>query len=240
MSARRRQETLTRRRWSDADLVQLCALYPDTPTLQLARKLKRTITAVYATARALGITKSAAYLASPAGCRLRRGDNIGVAYQFKKGHVPANKGLRRPGWARGRMVETQFKKGGFPVNRDPDFYVLGALRVNTDGYIDMRVSFDKGGKGWRALHRILWEDAHGSVPRGHVVIFKNRDKLDVALDNLELITFAENMRRNTIHNLPAPLRDTIQLLGQLRRRINEKQDRRSAGSPVRDAGGPAR
>jgi len=228
------------RPWTPAQLARLRADYADRPTAQLARSIRRPISSVYGKAAALGLHKSAAYLAGPHACRLRSGENIGAAYRFQKGHVPANKGLRRPGWAPGRMAQTQFQRGHFPVNRDPDYYVLGALRVNSDGYIDMRVSFDKGGKGWRALHRILWEDAHGSVPRGHVVIFKNRDKLDVALDNLELITFAENMRRNTIHNLPAPLRDTIQLLGQLRRRINEKQDRRSAGSPVRDAGGPAR
>jgi len=60
----------------------------------------------------MGLTKSAAYLASPAACRLRKGDNVGAARRFRPGHVPANKGLRRPGWSTGRMAETQFKKSG--------------------------------------------------------------------------------------------------------------------------------
>lgn len=129
------------------------------------------------------------------------------------------------------MRETQFKKGQWPLNKDPDFYVIGALRVNSDGYIDMRISFAPGACGWRGLHRILWQDAHGPIPRGHCLVFKDRDKLNVELENLELITFAENMRRNTIHNLPAPLKQAIQTLGVLKRAINrrtrrEEQDRR--------------
>ena len=85
-----------------------------------------------------------------------------------------------------------------------------------------------GSRSWRALHVILWEDAHGRVPPGHCLRFRDGDSLNVDLDNIELITRAENMRRNTIHHLPAPLRNTIALLGTLNRSIREKQDRRPA------------
>ena len=149
--------------------------------------------------------------------------------------MPATKGMRRPGFAAGRMRETQFKKGRRTHNADPDFYVLGALRVNTDGYIDMRTSFQPGALGWTALHRVLWEDAHGPIPKGFCLRFKDGDPLNVELSNLKLISRADNMLKNTIHNLPAPLRTTINVLGQLKRRIREKQDRRSAQSPVRHA-----
>lgn len=219
---------MNRKRWTAADRRLLRKLYPDLPTVDVARRMGRSVPAIYGRAQILGLRKSQAYLASPAACRLRRGDNVGAACRFQKGHVPANKGLRRPGWAPGRMADTQFKKGQFPVNRDPDFYVLGALRVNSDGYIDMRISFAPGSTGWRGLHLILWEDAHGAIPKGHCLRFRDGDALNVELDNLELIPRADNMRRNSIHNLPEPLRKTINVLGQLKRRIREKQDRRSA------------
>ena len=131
--------------------------------------------------------------------------------------------------------ETRFKKGHFPANRDPDFYVIGALRINTDGYIDMRTSFEPGARGWTALHRVLWEDAHGPVRKGFCLRFRDRDSLNVELTNLELISRKDNMLRNTVHNLPAPLVGAINMLGQLKRRIREKQDGRSAQSPVRHA-----
>lgn len=211
-------------------------LYPDATTAQIMRALERSQPAIYARAIKLGLKKSAAVHADATKSgRFTKLTQSGILYRFQKGHVPANKGLRRPGWAPGRMAETQFKKGGFPANRDPDFYVIGALRVNTDGYIDMRISFDRGTKGWRGLHRILWEDAHGPIPKSHCLRFKDSDPLNVELNNLVLITRAENCRANSIHNLPAPLRNAIQLLGQLKRRIHEKQDRRLTQSPVRDA-----
>lgn len=226
---------MKRQRWSADDLAMLREHYPHVATTKLARALGRPLNRVYARANLLWLRKTPEYLASPDACRLRRGDNVGAPFRFPKGHVPANKGLRRPGWAPGRMRETQFKPGQFPFNRDPEFYVLGALRVNTDGYIDMRISFERGAKGWRGLHRILWEDANGPVPHGHLLYFKDGDRLNVELGNIGLRSFAESMRNNTIHNLPAPLKASINLLGQLKRRIREKQDRGSAQPPVRSA-----
>lgn len=192
-------------------------------------------------ASALDVHKSRAFKASVLSGMIVSGHaERGIAFRYPKGHVPANKGMRRPGWGPGRMRETQFKKGEFPRNKDPDFLVLGALRVNVDNYIEMRTSFDAGAKGWTGLHRILWEDAHGEIPKGRVVVFRDGDSLNCCIENLELITRAELCKRNSIHNLPKPLKSAIQLLGQLKRRIREKQDRGSAQPFVRNVGGPSR
>lgn len=227
---------MTRRyaQWSVAEIAVLRRMYANHPTAAIAAKLDRAPSHVYAKAAKLGLRKSKEYFASPAACRMQPGHARGAAFRFQKGHVPANKGLRRPGWKRGRMDANWFKKGQFPFNLDPDFYVLGALRVNADGYIDIRISFELGAKGWRGLHRVLWEDAHGPVPAGFCLRFKDGDKLNVELANLELIARADLMRRNTVHNLPQPLRSTIHVLGQLKRRIREKQNRGSPQSPVRN------
>lgn len=232
---KRRMHAEPIKRWSADEIALLRALYPNTPTSGIAARLGKPIQNVYQAAARYGLKKSDEYMASPAACRLRRGDNIGAAYRFKKGHVSFNKGLRRPGWAPGRMAETQFKKGQFPVNKDPEFYVPGALRVNSDGYIEMRTSFDLGSLGWTSLARVLWEDAHGPVPKGYALKFKDGDTLNVELPNLELISRADLMRRNTIHNYPPPLKSAIRLLKKVKRAISEKQDRGSAQPPVRDA-----
>jgi len=206
--------------WTDAEIWQFIALYPDMENSKLARKFGRTTGSINTAAGVLGVHKSAEYCSSLAW--RSRLPIVGRPWRFPRGHVPANKGSRRPGWFAGRMRETQFKKGHFPVNRDPDFYVLGALRVNSDGYIDMRVSFEPGAKGWRGLHRILWEDAHGPIPPGHIVSFKDGDRLNVELRNLALVSFADNLRRNSLHNYPKPLASTIQLLGALKRTLNRR------------------
>ena len=229
-----------KRLWNAVDDVLLLARYPHEPTPSLARDFRRTLSAVYGRAAILGLTKSAEYLASPDACRLRRGDHPGVPFQFKKGHVPANKGLRRPGWGPGRMKETQFKAG----QRGNRWVPVGSTRI-CDGYQYTKVRdvrSTKGGAGfvpwtvnWKPTHVLLWEKHRGRVPRGHAIAFRNRgDKRDIRLDNLECISRGELMARNTIHNLPEPLVETIQLLGALNRQIrrrtrsHEEQDRRPA------------
>lgn len=217
---------LRRKLWTDVEIWRLIALHPDMSNARLARRIGHPVASVTQMATKLGLHKTREYLSTiPAATGMTE---AGRVFRFPKGHVPANKGLRRPGYAPGRMRATQFKKGGFPPNRDPDFYVPGALRVNADGYIDMRTSFAKGPLGWTALHRILWMDAHGPIPKRFKLRFKDGDKLNVELGNLELISDGDLLRRNSIHRFSPVLRSTINMLGQLKRRIREKQDGRSA------------
>ncbi len=240
--------------WTAAEDRVLRRLYPDAYAKDIAHRLGLRLEQVHRRANFLGLKKSKAFLQKELAAQGRRLRKVGAAHRYPKGHVPANKGLRRPGWSVGRMRETQFKKGQFPVGKDPEFYVLGALRVNTDGYIDMRISFRPGALGWRALHKIIWEDANGPIPMGHILRFRNGDKLDVCLENLELITLAENCRRNSIHRLPLDLKAAIQINGQLKRRIRERYEQAtgrpgkgrrkkhhigSAGRAVSDAAGSA-
>lgn len=76
---------------------------------------------------------------------------------------------------------------------------------------------------WYPEHVIDWEIAHGRpVPPGHALRFKNGNRTDIRLENLELVPRADLMRRNTIHQLPKPLVDTINLLGALKRQIRRR------------------
>ncbi len=223
-----------KRLWSAADDARLRELYPHESTASIAQKLRRTVCSTNARANNLGLRKSAAYLASPDACRLRRGDNVGARYRFKKGQTPPNKGLRRPGWFSGRMKDTQFKKGQRNGRAARVYKPIGTERISKDGYLERKISealpFQRR---WRAVHLIVWEAANGPLPTGHAIAFKNGDKADVRLNNLECITRRELMARNTVHNLPKPLAQTVQLLGALKRQIRrksrgEEQDRRSA------------
>ena len=231
----------TRRRlWSVEDERRLRALYPDTLTAALAARLRRSLAATYQRARQLHVAKSEAYLASPAACRLRRrGDeHPGRATQFPKGHVPANKGLRRPGYAPGRMAETQFRKGQRSGKAAEHLMPIGSTRL-IDGYRYRKVSEVPNVPytvNWKLESVLIWEAAHGPVPPGHAVAFSNGDKGDVRLETLELVSRRELLRRNSIHRLPPALVETIQALGALTRQIHrretphgrEEQDRRPA------------
>jgi hypothetical protein len=56
---------------------------------------------------------------------------------------------------------------------------------------------------WRYLAVVVWEAAHGPVPHGMRLWHVNGDSLDCRLENLELVTAAESLRRNIQANLPA-------------------------------------
>lgn len=205
----------------DSDAL-LRELYPDFPSQLLADRFGCTLTALYQRAYKLGLKKSDAYLASPHAQRLRRGDEVGKAYRFPKGHVPANKGLRRPGWAPGRMADTQFKKGSQGTNTMP----VGSTRM-IDGYQYTKVSdvqYVPYTVNWKPTHVLLWEAANGPLPVGHCLCFRDRDRLHIALDNLELITRAERMRRNTIHRYPTEVKKAIRLVGKLKRTIEARDE----------------
>lgn len=215
-----------RRDWVAADEFIVRKLYANTPTVELAELVDRTVAQVHGKAKMLGLKKSAKHLASPAACRLRRGDNVGAAYRFRKGNVPANKGRRRPGFTAGDMAKTQFKKG----QRSRSWLPIGSERWSHDGYLRRKMT-DTGypPRDWVAVHLLIWQEHNGPVPAGYILAFRDGDKKHIAIDNLELITRRERMRRNTIHNLPESIKTTVLALGRLRRRINresrhEKQD----------------
>jgi len=217
---------LTRKIWTPEEETTLQKLYPDTPTAELARLFECPLYTIYGKAERLGLAKSASYMASPAACRLQRGDNIGKAFRFQKGHVPPNKGQRSPGFAPGRMGESQFRKGDKPFNWKP----VGSERL-MDGYRQRKVT-DTGypPRDWQPVHRLLWEEANGPIPPGYVLIFADGDRSNIILSNLCLISRADLAARNNVWTrYPRELAEAIQLAGALKRKINgrskrEKQD----------------
>lgn len=222
-----------KRPWTQREIDTLTKLYPDTPTKQLAVEIGRTVSQVYQKASSLSLKKSAAYLASPHACRLRRGDQVGKASQFKTGQMPWNKGKSHP--SSGRSAETQFKKGEMSGAAQHNYVPIGSTRITKDGALERKTSDDPDiypAKRWVPVARLVWESAHGPIPAKHVVRFlpglQTTVETEITLDKLECISLAENMRRNSLHRYPKDIARAIQLRGALNRRINnvEKQNNR--------------
>jgi len=72
------------------------------------------------------------------------------------------------------------------------------------------------------VHVLIWQEAHGPVPKGHIIVFRDGNLENLSLDNLECISRAENMRRNTVCNYPHELREVIRLRGLINRQINKR------------------
>lgn len=77
---------------------------------------------------------------------------------------------------------------------------------------------------WEWTHRRNWIAAHGPIPKGMALVFKNGDRTNCDVNNLELVTRSELMRRNSIQRYPTEVKDAIRLLGKLKRTIEASHE----------------
>ena len=216
-----------RKPWTLHDEARLVLLYPGTPMPELVAIFGRPYWSIYNKAYSLRLRRSDEYLASEHACRLRREENPGVGSRFQKGHPSWNKGISYT--AGGRSAETRFKAGTLSGKAAMLLQPVGTERVTKDGIRQRKIRDDgPPQRRWKSVHMILWEETNGVVPPGHIVVFRDKNTQNIDVGNLELISRAENMRRNTIHRYPPELKETIRQLGKLKRAIseapNEKQD----------------
>lgn len=249
MTKRRNPSKPPRRYWTAAELKRVAKLYPDHPTKEIAKEIGRTVLSTYQAAQKLGLTKTAEFRKSYC---FQKGSQIGAQSRFVKGQTPANKGLRRPGYSagRGRMQETQFKKGVRSGIAAKNWKPIGTIVTDDEGYLRIKVreyvyGKEHSGMGntkvWPMYNRYLWEKHKGPIPPKHLVKFIDGNRANCVIENLELISKADNARRNAMWNrYPPELSSAIMLNGALKRKIRSKangkeQDQRPEGSPVRDA-----
>lgn len=133
------------------------------------------------------------------GLDINRGQtkSCGCLNQFKDGHEPYNKGMKRGSVS----PETEFKPGFTPSN----FKGIGTPRivgsrrevVATTNETVTRTSHGKTYtvKKRTSYARYLWMENIGEIPKG-MVIYNHGSKEDIQLENLEMITRAELVKRN--------------------------------------------
>ena len=209
---------MQKKKWTQQEEETLSRFYEDPKVFSkdIAKMLGRTLKQVYQKARAMG-------LKAPME-RLRMAGKIGmqhpksIATRFTKGHIPQNKGKKVSPEIYEKMSHTMFKKGHISENKRE----VGAERVNVYGYIEIKVTEPNV---WRLKHRIVWEQHNGAIPPGYNVQFKNHNTQDCRIENLYLISKAEQMRNENslIAKYPKELQDVIRLKGVVNRQIHKYQ-----------------
>ena len=91
--------------------------------------------------------------------------------QFKKGHHYS--------------VETEFKKGSIPHNHLP----VGSVVKKSNGYWEKKIAEPNV---WETMHKLIWEEAHGPIPDGMVIIFLDGNIDNYQLDNLMMVSRGES------------------------------------------------
>lgn len=144
--------------------------------------------------------------------------------QIKKGNIPKNKGRKQVDYMSPEMIartaRTRFKKGQIPHNTLQDWQESIVKDKRGIPYIKIKVP------GERRLifkHVWLWRESNGKIPKGSIIVFKDKNTMNCVLENLERITKAENMLRNSIQNYPEELREIIVLKRNLERIIKKQE-----------------
>lgn len=189
--------------WSNDDIQTLRRLYPDTPGQTLARIFGRDRISIRNAARRHSLRKTADFMASGPG-------------QFRPGNRSWNQGMK--GLDTGGHAG-HFKPGQRPASWNP----VGHERVSQCDILERKVT-DTGvtRRDYRSVHSLVWEEHNGPIPAGHIVVFRDGDRRHFDIDNLELISRAENMRRNSIHQLPPELAELCRWRGVLTRKLNQR------------------
>nr|VFK58933.1 MAG: HNH endonuclease [Candidatus Kentron sp. UNK]VFK68638.1 MAG: HNH endonuclease [Candidatus Kentron sp. UNK] len=211
-----------RRHWTQEEISLLRAEYADAPTGAIARRLGRTERAVYSQANDMGLGKSPTHLARMRAEAAERVRVAGEKTRFSSGHASWNRGLR--GLHLGGK-ETRFAPGHRPAQWVP----VGTEVIDKDGYRKRKVRDDtppgESRRNWMFCHVLAWEAENGPAPPGHCVVFRNGDRADIRIENLELIDRAERLRRNSIHRYPEAVKELIWARHRLKRAIRKREQR---------------
>jgi hypothetical protein len=101
--------------------------------------------------------------------RFRPGNTRGIATRFRRGDH--------------RGARTEFRPGGDAHNKVP----IGSVRERRETHTGLVRTWVKTAEPnvWRKRAVVVWEAAHGLLPRGHVVHHRDRNSLNDAIDNLD-------------------------------------------------------
>ena len=202
--------------WTEKEIKFLTDNYSDMNTADISTILNRPLSGVYGKAYTMGLKKSKEYLAVMLEREAKKLSEFGKNYQFKKGNVPYNYGQKMSTIIYEKLQKTMFKKGQKPHNTRKE----GEESKSKDGYTYVKVADND----WRLKHRVVYENLNGPIPADHIVVFKDNNLTNFDINNLLLISKADNMLRNTIHQYPEPVQEIIKLNNKLKKQINAKQN----------------
>ena len=132
------------------------------------------------------------------GINLRTGINRGC---YRKGIAPANKGKKWDEYmskeGQEKSKTTWFQKGNISSNAVP----VGTEHIRYSkgddiGYVCVKVCDGSKNRNWVPKHRLIYEEKYGPIPEGSKVIFADGNRRNFNIENLILVSNAEELHLN--------------------------------------------
>lgn len=176
------------KRWTQWEVEYLIKHYATRTCADIAEWVHHSPRGVQTKAFTLGLHKSKEFKAE------RR--KVG---QFRNGQKPFNAGRKQETYMTAEGVanssRTRFRKGECrqdnPKNRKPGYECLRTEKGRSYWWIKPH-----DGRRMMPKHRYIWEQAHGPIPKGWCVMFKDKDTTNCDLDNLYIISRGAQLRKN--------------------------------------------
>jgi len=205
--------------FTDEQLAECIKDYPITLSSELAKRYNCSIYKINNISTKYGLKKDIEFIAEVARKNMQREDHPAKQYWIQKGTTPPNKGKKQTEYmtpeAIAKTAKTRFKKGNTPHNHKP----VGYQRITQDGYIEIKTEEPNI---FKLKHRLVWEKEFGEIPAGHNIQFKDGNRLNCELENLYIITRADQVNiNNSINRYPDDIKKAIRMLAKLNKQLKK-------------------
>jgi hypothetical protein len=211
---------MKRKVWSEHERQILIEMFADNYTETICSVLNRSYGSVSSQSFIMGLKKSDEFMKMELQRQAVRLRTSGKQHRYTKGSIPSNKGKKMSDEVYEKVKNTMFKKGHVSHNAYDEWHEV--LRKDKCGKNYWMIKLP-GERKLKYKHIWLYECKYGKVKKGFNVAFKDGNQLNCTIENLECISNADLMKRNTIHRFPKELKSTIRLVNKLKRTINGKE-----------------
>lgn len=205
--------------FTEEQLAECIKDYPTTLSSELAKRYNCSIYKINNISTKYGLKKDIEFIAEVARKNMQREDHPAKQYWIKKNTAPPNKGKKQTEYmtpeAIAKTAKTRFKKGNTPHNHKS----VGYQRITQDGYIEVKTEEPNI---FKIKHRLVWEKEFGEIPAGHNIQFKDGNRLNCELENLYIITRADQVNiNNSINRYPDDIKKAIRMLAKLNKQLKK-------------------
>lgn len=188
-----------KRKLTDAEKELVRKEYPKGDLGKLSAQLGITVKSLYRRAHNMEVKRDPEMVLQNNQQLGKNMAHLNMGRLFQKGMPAHNKGKKQAEYMSpekiAQTLATRFKKGQNPHNTRP----IGYERINVDGYIEVKVRHDKNDStsNFVQKHHLIYEKHFGALPDGYAVWFVDGDKQNFAIENLQSVSRAELLKKNS-------------------------------------------